>query len=144
MTLRKLSIRFKGLSKDFPEKANALMRRVALAVDQSVVISTPVDTGRARSNWIVSIGSDNTAVIDAYVQGSALGVGEGGNAREALAQGRTALLTRRSGQTIFLSNNVPYIQRLNDGHSAQAPINFIETAIMEGVRAIGEVRLADL
>ena len=39
------------------EGADALTRKVALAADQAVVSGTPVDTGRARSNWIAAIGS---------------------------------------------------------------------------------------
>ncbi len=42
------------------------------------------------------------------------------------------------GGRLFLSNNVPYISRLNDGSSGQAPAGFVQAAI---ARASGELRL---
>ena len=33
----------------------------------------------------------------------------------------------------FISNNVPYIRRLNDGHSKQAPVGFIQRAVRKAV-----------
>ena len=35
--------------------------------------------------------------------------------------------------SVFVSNNVPYILKLNDGHSQQAPAGFIQTAIHKAV-----------
>jgi formaldehyde-activating enzyme involved in methanogenesis len=32
-----------------------------------------------------------------------------------------------------VSNNVPYINRLNEGHSAQAPAGFVQQAVAKAV-----------
>ena len=128
----------------FAGKANEIMQKVALAVDQAVVLGTPVDKGRARSNWIASVSIESFEFIEPYSPGDMLGISESANAQGALDQAQRAIATRQSGERIFLVNNATYIIPLNNGHSAQAPINFIETAIMEGIAAIREVRLVDL
>jgi hypothetical protein len=42
---------------------------------------------------------------------------------------------------VYISNNLPYIDRLNKGHSKQAPAGFIESAINAGLTAIRKARL---
>lgn len=120
-----------------------LVQTVSIAVDQALVLSTPVDTGRARSNWIVSTGQPTSEVIPPYAPGENLGTGEGANANAALEQGRQEAENYRLGQTLFITNNLPYIGRLNDGSSAQAPAMFVEEAIQEGVRAVEGADLFD-
>lgn len=114
------------------------VKRTALAIDQVLVLATPVDQGRARSNWRVSVSSPLEGVIDPYAPGDGLGVGETENAREALAQGREAIGARRPGESIFITNNLDYIVFLNDGSSAQAPAGFVEAAIEAGRRVARE------
>lgn len=99
---------------------------VALTVDQTVVSSTPVDTGRARGNWQVSLGFPVVEEQDLVDKAGTV----------TIAAGAAVIRSRQSGQTIFISNNVPYIGRLNQGSSSQAPANFVEMAVMDGIRAL--------
>lgn len=124
------------------DNATRLVRRVALTVDAAVVLGTPVDTGRAKSNWIVQIGSAPTSVIDAYVPGES-GSTEASNIAAATAQAESVISGYQSGRDweIYISNNLPYIQALNDGHSSQAPAQFIEEAVAEAVAAARRARL---
>jgi hypothetical protein len=117
------------------------VRKAALAIDQTVVLSTPVDTGRARSNWLVNIDTPSRGQIDPYSPGQGLGTGEGANARAALEQGKEAISRFRLGNKIYLSNNLPYIQKLNDGFSAQAPAGFVEKAVQSGRIVIRRAKL---
>lgn len=112
--------------------ANALrnFRRTVLVIDQSLVTSTPVDTGRARSNWIVSSGP-STRIIDAYAPGES-GSTRGQNTRAAQAQAK-AFLESTDATVIYISNNLEYIRFLNEGSSAQAPAGFIEAAVQAGI-----------
>lgn len=80
---------------------------------------TPVDTGHARGNWILSVGAP--ALGELPGRGSA-----DGNAASILAW------TLHDGP-IYINNNTPYILRLNDGWSDQAPAGFIERAIDEAL-----------
>lgn len=106
--------------------ADRLVRRCALATDAAVVIATPVDTGRARSNWQVELGQAATGVVDALDK----------SGQSALAQGKKVIDTYKSGSSLNITNNLPYIERLNDGWSAQAPAGFVEKAVQIGVDAI--------
>jgi len=124
------------------EGADALTRKVALAADQAVVMGTPVDTGRARSNWIAALGGPASEVIEAYAPGEE-GSTEAANTQAALDQGAAVISGYRSGQEIHITNNLPYIQRLNDGYSAQAPANFVEQAVMEAAQVVQFGRIVD-
>lgn len=113
------------------ENTDQLVRKTALAVDREVVTSTPVDQGRAKSNWIGALGSPARRTRDAYVPGES-GSTEAQNAQAAMDQAAGVIAGRREGQDIYISNNLPYIGRLNDGYSDQAPSGFVESAIVAG------------
>ena len=118
------------------------MRMAALAADQAVVLGTPVDKGRARSNWIVSLGAPSRSTVDPYVPGKG-GSTAGDNANAALAQG-AAVIGGYSGLihgSIVISNNLPYIGRLNAGSSKQAPAGFVEKAVQSAARAVQKARV---
>ena len=97
---------------------------LALSVFSSVVLATPVDTGRARGNWQPSIGDPITSETGNTDKG-------GGT---TIAKGNGLFARYEFGKKIFISNNVPYIQRLNEGHSQQAPAGFVQKAIIVGIR----------
>jgi hypothetical protein len=100
--------------------AVATQRATALLVDQVVVSATPVLTGRARSNWLVGLGSPVRRVVETL-----------GNAAlsASISAARARINSSKEGETIWLSNNLSYIQRLNQGSSAQAPAGFVERAV---------------
>lgn len=112
--------------------SNRIKQRTALVIDRNIVLSTPVDTGRARSNWQVAVGTPIDDVKQAYSPGAQLGFEESANASAAIQQGEVAISRAIPGQPIFITNNLPYVKRLNDGHSAQAPAGFVEVAIAAG------------
>lgn len=120
---------------------NALVKRVALTADQTVVLATPVDTGRARSNWITTINSPNSGTIDPYSPGDKLGIGETANAQAAIDQARTVINTRQPGQSVHITNNLEYIGELNNGSSKQAPANFVGKAVVAAIQAVKSSRV---
>lgn len=81
---------------------------------------TPVDTGHARANWTLSAG--------APAFGAVTGKGDGGVA--------SVIAWDLGDGPLFVNNNAPYILRLNDGHSKQAPAGFIERAIDEALAMV--------
>lgn len=107
---------------------------ITLDAVANLVEDTPRRTGWARSNWVPSIGTsadlDGTPPADDQ---SSAAVGQRSAEREA---GIAAIVTgyRLSLGRIYITNNVPYIQRLNDGHSKQAPAGFVQAAILRAVR----------
>ena len=142
-TLKQFAGRMRRHGKRVEREAADLKSEVALVVDQNLVLSTPVDEGTARSNWVVSIGSPSLKTIQAYSPGNDLGIGEGANANAAIQQAQAALSSNVLNADIFISNNLPYIMKLNDGYSAQAPAGMIERAIQSGLRLIEKRRLLE-
>lgn len=114
---------------------DGVVRKVALVADQAVVMATPVDTGRARSNWISEANNSSEQIIEAYTPGEQ-GNTAAANTQSALDQAEQVISGYRAGDSLHLTNNLPYIQALNDGSSAQAPANFVEIAIQTAVDAV--------
>lgn len=110
--------------------------RLSLEVTANLIEATPVDTGWARANWVPSIGA-----------GFEVQVGNGGDAgqrasmRRRQAQGKAELAGYRlSRGPIFVTNNVPYIQKLNEGSSQQAPAGYVQQAIARAIQTVAGAR----
>lgn len=108
------------------------MRAVALVVDSELVRTTPVDTGRARSNWIPTLNAP--AAYTNVAENKEKKPKNYVPPRRDTAETVTANF--KVSDKIYITNNLPYIQRLNDGWSTQAPAGFVEKAIDKGKRAI--------
>lgn len=112
--------------------AEAVIIDLTLEITANLQEDTPVDIGWARANWVPNIGgpANITQVADPA----------GGDVAAVSAQsaaGQTAMFGYAiSDGPVFVSNNVPYIGRLNDGWSAQAPAGFIQMSIARGLRSL--------
>ena len=125
------------LSERIRPAVGRIVRQGALAIDQAVVLATPVDTGRARSGWVVSLDAPADSPDKPYAPGDKGSTGAQ-NAAAALAQGQAVISRYQSGRnsSVHISNNVEYIGELNNGTSAQAPAEFVEKAVQAGVAAV--------
>ncbi len=114
-----------------------LVQDVAKGIGATVVDTTKVDTGLARSNWRASISAPASGTIPAYAPGTKLGIGEGANASAAKAQQKQAIERFNAAKhvSIFITNNIPYIGALNNGSPVHAPGNMVQLGIQTG-RAI--------
>lgn len=135
------------------------VRRAALAIDQTLVLATPVDTGRARANWIASInvpadGVDEFFTPPAARTKEAHEAAASVNTSRALEQAQAVINaargpTRGAGgrfqtPSIWLTNNLPYIDALNRGSSPQqAGGHFVELAVKAGAETVRGVRLLE-
>jgi len=139
-TLNQFSIDFTLAALQITENIDEGVRKVALAIDQAVVIATPVDTGRARSNWLVTVGSQSETDIPPYVPGSQ-GSTAGPNVQKALDQAKAAVAAYKGAGAIFITNNLPYIQRLDEGWSKQAPAGYVSRAAEAAAKAVGSLSI---
>jgi hypothetical protein len=108
-----------------PAAARTLIRKIGGKVLRGVVFKTPVDTGRARGNWIVSHGEPaqgETGLVDR---------GSGTDRRATIGEGDLELRKTEVGTTVWISNNVPYIRKLEHGHSGQAPEGMVAVTLAE-------------
>lgn len=121
-----LSSRFRARAKYVTKNSDELTRRVVKAVVTELVWSTPVLTGRARSNWrTLFYRGDNVKYWPKPWKPSSPIEG----AYEALQEADETVSFYTGRRSIFVTNNVPYIQLLNAGSSSQAPAGFIEMAV---------------
>jgi len=127
-----------------------LVKRVAKRALTSLVEGTPVDEGVARSNWRVSLGNPTRSVIPAFAPGKKLGIGERQNARAAIQAGFATINqlrvgakrgTGQAGSAVFITNSIPYLDRLRNGHSGQQPNDWVQVAFQEAQSEIAGARL---
>lgn len=113
---------------------NAVIRKVAFDLGARIIMRTPVDTGRARANWVLGIGAptilDATDKIDSHkAPVNSRGLGRS-IAKTELLQG-LAGFDATEGKTIYITNSVPYIGRLEYGSSKQAPQGMVRLTAAE-------------
>lgn len=119
--------------KKFTNNTEKVVRRSVIAGSNVAISTTPVDTGRAKGNWIAAIGTPHTDTVD--VVGSSAG-------NSAQAQNQSTISRwKLGGGSIYLNNNLPYILPLDNGSSEQAP-NGMSTAALEAMKT--ELRKARL
>jgi hypothetical protein len=115
------------------DKCDLTTRMIALEVFRRVIMKTPVDTGRARGNWMCTIGVPAEAIAqgDDWLKGQLAGDFDklGGTTIQAAADEVMAWNPREVA--VFLTNNLPYIQALEDGHSGQAPSGMVAVTLAE-------------
>lgn len=100
--------------------------RIAVNVHAELVERTPVDTGWARANWVPSL---------SVPWSSTVGSPDAFSTSTAESQLVAVLAFTFASGAIFVSNNVPYIRRLDAGHSTQAPAGFVRMGIDAALRA---------
>lgn len=113
----------KRLISKLRERADQLVRGVALEAHGRLVRRTPVDIGRARANWNVGVGAPDRST-DPEATSSDVA------AKRAEAR-RKIMSSFEAGKSVFLTNGLPYISELEDGHSDQAPQGMIKVTARE-------------
>ncbi|MFG1420000.1 HK97 gp10 family phage protein [Xanthobacter sp. V0B-10] len=112
------------------------------AVARSVISNKPADTGRARSNWTADMDQALAKVLPAHIPGEK-GSTADANAEIAINQAIEAIdrFDIDANRSVHISNSLPYIGALNDGHSTQAPAGFVRIAVMEGLATVRGARI---
>lgn len=117
---------FKQLD-DFIEETGVslleIVKRVGFGLLKGVVMKTPVKTGLAQGNWYVGIGSVVTKT------GGSKGAGP------SLARGRK-IGSMDKLQAVYISNSLPYIAALENGHSTQSSPGAMAAGTVAEQRAI--------
>ena len=124
--------RMRKRGKKVEKNVDKVITTVAGRALSAVVLSTPVDTGRARGGWTVGINSPVR---------SGKTLDPGGAA--TIARGKSTASRVKSGQKIYIANNVEYIGFLNDGSSAQAPKNFVQSAVRAAAATVRGAKVVE-
>ena len=96
---------------DIDTNVGKVHRAVLLEGLKGVVQMTPVDKGRARANWQVSHGAPATDQVEATDKRGAA----------TRARGAAVIAEAEPYSVTYLTNNVDYIEELENGSSQQAP-----------------------
>jgi hypothetical protein len=98
--------------------ANTLVSTVVLETQSKLKEQSPVDTGRFRANWLISEDElDDTTYPDG---------------QEAPPYG----LEITADKTYYITNSLPYAQRLAEGWSRQSPAGWVELIAEQIARAL--------
>jgi hypothetical protein len=103
------------------DRANKAVRALTLETMKRIVMRTPVDTGRARGNWNVGVGSPDRSTTE--------GTDRAGGG--TIARGSAPIAAWQGTGSLFITNSLPYIIPLEDGHSSQAPAGMVKVTIAE-------------
>lgn len=107
------------LQRLLPAQVKLAQKKLALELFRRIVMRTPVDTGRARGNWQLTIGAPATDILPIRRN----------DANISMAGAILNLMTPYSD--IWITNNVPYILALEYGHSDQAPKGMVRVSLDE-------------
>lgn len=100
-----------------------VMRDFGLGFYRQIHVATPVKDGRARWGWNCSIGSPDLTVPPPGKYGL----------DSTRAERVFTVQAVSNADSIYISNAVPYIGKLNDGWSSQAPARFVELCFTNAV-----------
>lgn len=101
-------------------QSEAKIKKAFIGLSTDIIMDTPVLSGRLRNNWFPSVneGTDKTTNY----------TGEKGVA----ATNRVSAIKFKLGDTLYLTNNLPYAKRIEfDGWSAKSPNGMIRRNIIK-------------
>ncbi|MEX0469912.1 hypothetical protein V6X73_09255 [Spiribacter sp. 390] len=122
---------------EYNEGIDNIAKKTVLKLSQKIVERTPVGNpdlwdsapppgyvgGRARNNWFPSFGEPSNESTEATADESVNRV--------------LAILNQVPGNVFYLTNNLPYIRRLEyDGWSTQAPRGMVRVTLREAQQEI--------
>ncbi len=110
-----------SIADDLSELVGEVVASTALDCHSLLSLATPKKSGVAQANWNVSIDGS----VPSYKSGKT-------NVGNSLSEAKSLLGSDRilsDDLEVTISNQTPYIVRLNQGHSKQAGAFFVEKAI---------------
>lgn len=93
------------------EDVGKRLRIISLALLSEIVLRSPVKSGMFRANNIVTLGTpEYDDIYDFDLNGA-----------RTIQQGNAVIAQGKPFSVIYIQNNLPYAERLEHGHSKQAP-----------------------
>lgn len=102
--------------RSYREAYGYVVREATIRLLRGVITRSPVDTGRFKSNWQVAEGSAPTGTVG--ISGDPLSV-------------ISKVPGNAYGKVLYVVNNLPYAERLENGWSEQAPTGMVKLAMMD-------------
>lgn len=120
-----LGLKFRLINNMIVDKSEAIMKSAVEQGMKEVAIATPVLSGLARGNWQMS--------LDQKINSSILRQGYATSIQANVPVIKSFDI--KNNKSMFLVNNLDYIDGLNKGKSKQAPVaGWIERALHAGIK----------
>jgi hypothetical protein len=97
-------------------KTELFVKKLLVDIDASLVAKSPVDTGRFRANWILGNGSVDQSTYERFDASNNAPIISG---------------LKVNGQVIYITNSLPYANRLEYGYSDQATDGMVRLTLAE-------------
>lgn len=107
-----------------PEEVTKLHRTVALDLLRRVTLKSPVDSGRFRAGWAVSLSQPDPRPVSAS-GAPILG------ADQVISNALSELEQLRPYSICWVHNSLPYATAIENGHSGQAPNGVLAISVAE-------------
>jgi hypothetical protein len=120
------TLHLKKITEKAGAQADNVAKKIILDVFSSVTLKSPVDTGRFRGNWQLQSG-----LVDAKTDSP-----EDKTGQLAIAAANIKIKGYSSKLITYISNSLPYAQRLENGYSDQAPQGMVRLTVIEFRRMI--------
>jgi hypothetical protein len=114
----------KTFARETKHTVNETKRVVCIKLFSAVVLDTPVDTGRARGNWLCSLNAPRPEIVAERKKG------------EVFTEIESIVGPISGDDTAYLRNNLDYIAGLENGSSKQAPQGMMRRNVMRFTRLI--------
>jgi len=98
-----------------------VVKKIAFDLFRKVILKTPVLTGRARANWLVSVSTPRSDTTDETDK----------TGMQTLSEVQGVIANWKADSDIYLSNNLPYIYGLERGRSKKAPRGMVKISVTE-------------
>jgi len=119
----------KRFQKKFEGHADEFIASVEIALFSAVVMDSPVDTGRFRANWQVSLNASEAAQ-------SLLAKDKSG--RPTISKMTSYVDSLSGGRVTYFTNNLPYAVPLEYGYSGQSPQGMVRKNAARFQRIVSE------
>lgn len=103
------------------DEINDVIQVIGMYCLRGVVQKSPVDTGRFRGNWIVSNTAPSMQTLQKTDKSGSDTINKGSN--------KIASFDYKKHSTMYIQNNLPYANRLENGWSKQAPKGMVSITL---------------
>jgi len=116
---RSFSLQLDAFAAKVKVAPSKVVKRVAFDLFGRIVKKTPWLTGRARASWTIAVNQADRRVMPPAPPGT------------VYPRATAGFLDVKPGDSVVISNNLPYITALEDGHSRKAPLGMVKLSIEE-------------
>lgn len=121
MSAREFSLQIDRSLDLVDDEINDVVQVIGMYCLRGIVQKSPVDTGRFRGNWIVSTGSPDLRTKAQTDKSGSASITNGAN--------KISSFDFKKQSTIYIQNNLPYANRLENGWSKQAPKGMVSITV---------------